>query len=163
MGWNTKSSNKKPKRSKSQEQEGKRNKDGSPSIGTKPGKAASQTLKKIRIDEVEVRGKHRDLDPQKVKTLAASMDMIGLRTPITVTHIPLTPNEWALVTGDYRLAAAKYLGWEYIDAFIVGGTKTDTRIWQLMENLYRAELTALERARARDRVGPARPGKREGW
>jgi ParB-like chromosome segregation protein Spo0J len=143
----TKSSNKKPKRSKGQQQqEGKKSKDESRSIGTNTAKAVSRTLERIRVDGVRVIGKHRDVDREKVKTIAASMAMIGLRTPITVTYIPLTPNEWALVAGNYRLEAAKYLGWEHIDAFTIGGIKTDTRIWQLMENLSRAELTALERA-----------------
>jgi ParB-like chromosome segregation protein Spo0J len=53
---------------------------------------------------------------------------------------------FALVAGVHRLEAAKALGWEHIDAFVMEGTETDARIWQLMENLYRAELTPLQRA-----------------
>jgi len=78
-----------------------------------------------------------------VRAIAASMEMVGLQTPITV-------REWkkkvTLVTGGHRLAAAKQLGWKAIPSIALASDKIQTRIWQIVENLYRAELTALERA-----------------
>ena len=99
---------------------------------------------KIAIEDVKIIGKHREVDPEKVKSLAASMAKIGLRTPITVRRTK--KGTIALVAGVHRLEAAKTLGWKHIDAFIMEGTQTDARIWQLMENLYRADLTPLEHA-----------------
>jgi ParB-like chromosome segregation protein Spo0J len=52
----------------------------------------------------------------------------------------------ALVAGRHRLEAARTLEWEHIDAFIMEGNDNDARIWQLMENLYRGDLTSLQRA-----------------
>jgi ParB-like chromosome segregation protein Spo0J len=105
------------------------------------------TLERIAVPDIEVTGKHRDVEPEKVKSLAASMAKIGLRTPITVRRIEKDlDTKTFLGAGLYRLEAAKKLGWEYIDAFVMEGTKADARMWQLMENLYRADLTALQRA-----------------
>ena len=117
-------------------------------IATAPGNTASQTLDKIAVEDVLIAGKRRELNPEKVKTMAASMSKIGLRTPITVRRIKkgLGTTVLALVAGGYRLAAAQSLGWKEIDAFIMEGDETDARMWQLIENVHRAELTALERA-----------------
>jgi len=106
-------------------------------------------LERIAVEDVKVIGKYREVDPEKIKSLAASMSTkIGLRTPITVRRIKegLGTTAFALVAGLHRLKAATTLGWKHIDAFIMEGTQTDARIWQLMENLYRAELTPLQRA-----------------
>jgi ParB-like chromosome segregation protein Spo0J len=105
-------------------------------------------LERILVEDVQVISKHhREVDGRKVASLAASMAKIGLRTPITVRRIEKDlDTKIFLGAGLYRLEAAKKLGWEYIDAFVMEGTKADARMWQLMENLYRADLTALQRA-----------------
>jgi Bifunctional DNA primase/polymerase, N-terminal/ParB-like nuclease domain len=117
-------------------------------ITTEPGKAVSQTLERVAVEDVESVGKHREVDPERVTTLAASMAKVGLHTPITVRRIKkgLGTTVLALVVGGHRLAAAKSLGWTHIDAFVMEGNETDARMWQLIENVHRAELTALERA-----------------
>jgi ParB/RepB/Spo0J family partition protein len=114
-------------------------------------------LERIAVEDVKVIGKYREVDPEKIKSLAASMSTkIGLRTPITVRRIKegLGTTAFALVAGLHRLKAATTLGWKHIDAFIMEGTQTDARIWQLMENLYRAELTPLQRAEHVAELGP---------
>jgi hypothetical protein len=111
------------------------------------GKPALPTLERIAVEDVEVIVKRREVEPEKVKSLAASMAKIGLHTPITVRRIKKgLARVLALVAGLYRLEAARALGWQHIDAFVMEGTKADARMWQLMENLYRADLTALQRA-----------------
>jgi hypothetical protein len=117
-------------------------------IATAPGNTASLTLETVAVAEVEVIGRRREVEPEKVKTIAASMSKIGLRTPITVRRIKkgLGTTVLVLVAGGYRLAAAESLGWKDIDAFVMEGNETDARMWQLIENVHRAELTALERA-----------------
>ena len=90
-----------------------------------------------------VDGKRRPLDNDKVRAIAASMELIGLQTPITVQQ---RGKKARLVTGGHRLAAAKKLGWKTIPSIVLLRDKIQTRIWQIVENLYRAELTALERA-----------------
>jgi ParB family transcriptional regulator, chromosome partitioning protein len=99
-------------------------------------------LERILVEDVQVISKHhREVNARTVASLAASMAKIGLRTPITVRRIEKDlDTKTFLGAGRYRLEAAKKLGWEYIDAFVMKGTKADARMWQLMENLYRADL-----------------------
>jgi len=106
------------------------------------------SLERIPVEDVHVISKHhREVDAHKVASLAASMAKIGLRTPVSVRRIEKDlDTKTFLSAGLYRLEAAKRLGWEYIDAFVMEGTKADARMWQLMENLYRADLTALQHA-----------------
>ena len=35
---------------------------------------------------------------------------------------------------------------DYIDAVVSDGTETDAKMWEIAENLHRADLTALERS-----------------
>jgi hypothetical protein len=42
-----------------------------------------QTQEDVLVEDVRISGKQRERDPEKVKTLAASISMVGLRTPIT--------------------------------------------------------------------------------
>jgi ParB-like chromosome segregation protein Spo0J len=78
-----------------------------------------------------------------VDGLAGSMAEIGLKTPLTVREFN---GEFLLGPGAHRLAAAKKLGWSEIPCFIFNGDETEFRLWALAENLFRKELTVLERA-----------------
>jgi ParB-like chromosome segregation protein Spo0J len=56
-----------------------------------------------------------------------------------------------LVAGAHRLAAAKQLGWDNIECFILRDELDDqSRLWEIAENLHRAELTALEKSELTD-------------
>jgi ParB-like chromosome segregation protein Spo0J len=100
-------------------------------------------IKSIRIDNIKVIGNHRRIVKKKLRVIKDSMAKIGLKTPITVRA---TKEGYELVTGRHRLEAAKLLGWTKIDAFLMGGDKTERRLWMIAENLHRAGLTALQRA-----------------
>lgn len=109
----------------------------------------------LDVDFIEAHGARRTINPDAVEALSASMQSIGLRTPISVRyyherpdHIPAGETDDALVlmTGAHRLAAAKKLGWEKIECFVhYDGDEIDAELWEIAENLHRAELTALER------------------
>jgi ParB family transcriptional regulator, chromosome partitioning protein len=124
--------------------------DGSPCAGLRAVKVAGVDVR-LTVRAVQITGKQRERDPEKVKTLAASISMVGLRTPITVRRIAkeregVSTTVLSLVAGGYRLEAFKSLGLKRIPAFVIEGDKSDARILQLIENLYRAELTALRHA-----------------
>lgn len=92
----------------------------------------------------------RTLSNDSVVSLAASMDVIGLRTPITVKpcskfHQGQEIAAFEIVTGRHRLEAAKMLGWDEIEAIVMEDDIRACRLWEISENLHRAELTALER------------------
>jgi ParB family transcriptional regulator, chromosome partitioning protein len=138
MGWNLRKRRRK-------------NKDRSSFESRKKIKTIPQTREDVLVEDVQIIGKRRECDPEKVKTLAASISMAGLRTPITVRRIEkerdgVSTTVLALVAGGYRLEAFKSLGLKRIAAFVIEGDKRDARILQLIENLYRAELTALQHA-----------------
>lgn len=85
----------------------------------------------------------RGLDDAAVARLAESMQRLGLRTPISVRF---DEDDLVLVAGRHRLEAAKRLGWEQIEAVFIDGDEADARLWEISENLHRAELSAVERA-----------------
>lgn len=87
----------------------------------------------------------RALDAGAVARLAGSIGAIGLRTPITLRY-STEDDEILLVTGLHRLEAARSLGWHTIPALYVEGTPDDARMWEIAENLHRAELSVVERA-----------------
>jgi protein tyrosine phosphatase (PTP) superfamily phosphohydrolase (DUF442 family) len=98
---------------------------------------------RIFLPYVEVVGKRRPLNEAKVRFLAASMREIGQQSPITVREVG---KKVILVAGLYRLAAAKLLGWDSILCHYMVGGKIDARLWQISENLHRADLRVLERS-----------------
>lgn len=100
-------------------------------------------VEKIWVDGLEIGPRMRAVDQTKVDALAASMQVLGLRQPISV---------WAdgnhgvhLVAGLHRVKAAEKLGWETIDAIVVDLNDIDRRRWEIAENLHRSELKVLER------------------
>jgi hypothetical protein len=80
------------------------------------------------------------------------MATIGLRVPISVRLVPDEDPDgvggnFVLISGAHRLAAAKKLGWGKIECVVYRDESEDTaRLWEIAENLHRAELTATERA-----------------
>lgn len=106
----------------------------------------------LRPHEVEVGERHRALSNEAIDRLAASMDQIGLRHPITIRVVDemvidgeLTAGVPVLVTGAHRLAAAKKLGWERIDCIEIDSDDITAELWELSENLHRLDLTKEQR------------------
>ena len=111
-------------------------------------KSIPQTQENVRVKDVQIIDKRRELDTKKVEALAASILMVGLRTPITVKRLEeecdgVSITVLALVAGGYRLEAFKSLQRSRIPAFVIEGDQNDARILQLTENLYRTDLTAF--------------------
>lgn len=92
----------------------------------------------------------RSVNKASVETLAASMERLGLRSPITVRPVPRVVNGasgfgYEIVAGRHRFEAARKLGWEEIDAAVIEDAAT-ARLWEIAENLHRSDLTPVERA-----------------
>jgi ParB/RepB/Spo0J family partition protein len=110
-----------------------------------------QQVESIDVEIIDVLPGHRCPAREDVERLAASIDRIGLRTPISVRYMPDRParcgtdDSYILVTGAHRLAAVTKLGWQKIDCFVVDCDEPQARLWEIAENLHRAELTKLER------------------
>lgn len=115
----------------------------------------TRKIETLDVIAIESHGRMRDLRDDAVAALAASIDKIGLRTPISVryyaerpAHVPAGETDDALIlmTGAHRLAAAKQLGWEKIECFVYyDGDEIDAQLWEIAENLHRADLTKEQR------------------
>lgn len=117
--------------------------------------SADRKVEHLYVENIETHDRMRALNDNAVGTIAESMEKIGLRTPISVRYYSERPDGFpaggtddalVLMTGAHRLAAAKRLGWEKIECFVYyEGDEIDAQLWEIAENLHRAELTALER------------------
>ena len=94
---------------------------------------------------VDVPKRLRSLEPDKIKQLAESIDALGLQQPITVWS--KGDGHLELVAGAHRLAAVISLGWDKIDCIFADFmTDIDRHLWEIDENLIRAELSPSEHA-----------------
>ncbi len=110
-----------------------------------------QTLSVI-IDSIEIGERHRALSENAVISLAESVKQIGLKQPISIRVVDLMVVDGqecegvpVLVAGRHRLEAAKRLGWSHIDCFEVSDDAIQAEIWEIAENLHRADLSKEQR------------------
>ena len=88
----------------------------------------------------------RALRPDRVAEIAESMQANGLLQPIVLRTGE--GNAFWLVAGRHRFEAAKLLKWDSIRATIYEGMDSDrAELAEIDENLIRAELSPIERAR----------------
>lgn len=110
--------------------------------------------RRIAIEDIYVGDRLRRASPERVAALAQSIKDIGLMTPISVRDVagPIKidgEDVWevpVLVAGLHRLEAAKSMGWSEINCLIVPESDIDAQLWEISENLHRAELTVVERS-----------------
>jgi len=103
----------------------------------------------IPINEIRVGKRLRALHELTVDQLVESIQKLGLQVPVSV----VTGREkdadgvsFELVAGHHRLQACRRLGWHEIEAQIVHLNDNQRELWEIDENLCRAELSELERA-----------------
>jgi ParB-like chromosome segregation protein Spo0J len=101
-------------------------------------------ITELMPDDIVVRDRLRELNPDIVERLKESIGRIGLKTPLSVRFLN-DDDGYQLVTGRHRLQAAIELGIEWVPVREETGSELDARMWEIAENLHRAELTALER------------------
>lgn len=87
-----------------------------------------------------------------IEELAASMTQHGMIQPVVVRPIPLDDqgHSHELIAGHRRIAAAKFLEWESVDAIISddSGDKAEIMEKHLIENVQRDNLKPYELAQA---------------
>ena len=108
----------------------------------------TQIPREINIKKIKVEEGRRALNSGKVKELVQSINALDLQTPITVRPVSYNRGwkdpDYALVSGLHRLEAMKQLKRTKIAAVVTLVGKHDARMWEISENLHRAELTPLE-------------------
>ena len=98
----------------------------------------------VYLDGITVGPRLRKLDRKKVSALAKSMEAIGLQQPISVWAA--AGDNTILVAGAHRYAAAEKLKLDQIDCIFITLDDLRRQLWEIDENLIRADLTELERA-----------------
>ena len=96
----------------------------------------------ITPDSIIVPPGMRALNENVVARLVESIAAIGLQQPPTVRW---EGDDLILVAGRHRLAACIQLGLPIIACDVFEGDATEARLWEIAENLHRAELTEAER------------------
>lgn len=100
------------------------------------------------IDLIDVGARARPVCGDDAERLAWDIEARGLRQPIEVAKQASGPRglRYRLVSGAHRLEAFRRLRRETIPAVIITGKAAALRRDELLENLVRRDLTALERA-----------------
>lgn len=98
-----------------------------------------------------------EMENEALKDLAASIKQHGILQPIIVTKNYKETDrgqgvEYQLVAGHRRLAAAKIAGLPHVPAIVRDSTDQQKLELALVENLQRADLNAVERAKAFKRL-----------
>ena len=109
----------------------------------------------------------REVDPERVAEMALSMKASGQITPVMIAPADAAGRH-VLVAGAHRLHAAREAGLSRVMAVIFSGSEDETRLREIDENLYRAELSPYdqasflaERRAIYERInGAVRPGRR---
>lgn len=106
----------------------------------------------IRLSELNIR---KDLDAgtedSRLEDLADSIREKGLLSPLIVRR--RSDGTYELVAGQRRFLACQKLGWESIPAIIRDiSDDTDATILSLIENVHRADLNPIDKARAYGKI-----------
>ncbi|WP_444453171.1 ParB N-terminal domain-containing protein [Rhodobacter capsulatus] len=112
------------------------------------------TLYQVPVSAVEVGERMHFFEEDRAKSIADSIEAIGLKTPIQLRlihgHRPvlhtLCGPRLRLVAGRHRLAAVRMLGWEMIPALVSEMTDDEAECAEIEENLQRGNLTVMEHA-----------------
>ncbi|WP_273724637.1 ParB/RepB/Spo0J family partition protein [Bartonella sp. AU18XJBT] len=104
-------------------------------------------FQKFALDVIVVPERIRPVDDEHAKALAQSMAREGLMNPITVRHTPnAKEGNYTLIAGAHRLRAAELLGYSKINAVVVQADKDNAALLEVAENLFRNELSVIDRA-----------------
>ncbi|WP_142416957.1 ParB/RepB/Spo0J family partition protein [Bartonella massiliensis] len=104
-------------------------------------------FQEIALDLIVVPERIRPVDDEHAKALAQSMAREGLMNPITVRHTPnAKEGHYTLIAGAHRLRAAELLGYSAIEAVVVQADKENAALLEVAENLFRNELSVIDRA-----------------
>ncbi len=93
----------------------------------------------MKITDIKVSDNRRAVDPDKVKSLAKSIETIGLLNPIVVNL------DGTLIAGAHRIEAFKLLGRDEIPASIIDANKLIAELAEIHENLIRNDLHWTEK------------------
>lgn len=104
-------------------------------------------FKRIAIADIVVSDRLRAVEEDHAQAIALSITEHGLLNPVTVRFTPNAKGgKYTLIAGAHRLRAVEINGDDEIDALIVEADKTEAALQEITENLFRNELSVIDRA-----------------
>ncbi|KEG17072.1 ParB/RepB/Spo0J family partition protein [Bartonella bacilliformis] len=101
----------------------------------------------LALDLIVLPERIRPVDDDHAQAIAQSIAREGLMNPITVRHTPnAKEGNYTLIAGAHRLCAAKLLNYKEINAVVVKADKDNAALLEVAENLFRNELSVIDRA-----------------
>ena len=97
----------------------------------------------LPIDQIKPQTLQRQIHPDEVSALMESIKAVGIMSPLTVNKLG---DEYFLVAGKHRLAAAKGLGLPTVPCLITEGDQDLALSMTLHENMFRKDLNVVEEA-----------------
>lgn len=104
-------------------------------------------FKEISIADIHIPERARDIDQSHALVISASIQEVGQLQPIVVRKTPNGKKKFTLVIGGHRLKAKEIIGDETIEAKIVNADNDDAALVEVSENIFRNDLTILDRAK----------------
>lgn len=103
-------------------------------------------FRSVALADIHVPERLRAVEDDHALAIQASIVQHGLLNPITVRRLGGEASPFALVAGAHRLRAIELLGETEIDAVVVEADGDEAVMLEVSENLFRNELSALDRA-----------------
>ena len=100
----------------------------------------TMTLLEIKLGDIKVSPRLRQIDQDKVDNLVESIQLVGLLHPIVVD----TDNN--LLAGNHRLEAHRILGRATIECKVVNFSELENELVQIDENLINNDLSMIEKS-----------------
>lgn len=131
-------------------------------------------FKRISINQIAVPDRLRAVEEEHALAIAQSIVEHGLLNPITVRSTPAAgkgQTPYTLVAGAHRLRAYQINDEGEIEALVIEADKDEAQLVEIVENVFRNELSVMDRAvfiqTYRDiweakfgKIEPGRPGNR---
>lgn len=108
----------------------------------------SEVVREIELDRIRHSkfNPRLDINPQELSELTDSISKVGLLQPIIVR--PIGNGYYEVVVGERRFSAAQKAGLKTVRAIVRGYNDEEVVELNLIENIQRAELSAVEKGRA---------------
>lgn len=104
-------------------------------------------FKTIPVDQIVVPERLRAVEEEHALAIAQSIVEHGLINPITVRHTPNAKGgSFTLVAGAHRLRAVIINDDSDIEVMIIEGDKDEAQLIEITENLFRNDLSVMDRA-----------------
>lgn len=102
--------------------------------------------KTLKLDQILIEDRLREIDENFAAATASSIDLNGQQQPVVVRPTNAGKKPYTLVDGAHRIRALELLGRDEVEVKIETLDKDKARLIEIDNNLFRADLTALDRA-----------------